>query len=240
MNQIRNIAVSGVDTIEKYKKVCELCGSKKPYYEAFWTRLNRVVYDSKGSEYCMNDKYFMNDWSQQDYSHCTLYTYEDFIAKYDKEIVTDFTNTYCIANELHYDNLVLALQFHVKKLRIETTGYYLINNDKYGELIWFNSYDAMVKQFKPRQIEHNIDLNNWVYVKEPQEATSENTKPKQYQIGIDSFERMKANATKEEIIGACKLNIDKYIWRNKGSDIEDLKKAKDYINLWIETLEGEQ
>lgn len=67
-----------------------------------------------------------------------------------------------------------------------------------------------------------------------------NSKPKQYQIGIDSFERMKANATKEEIIGACKLNIDKYIWRNKGSDIEDLKKAKDYINLWIETLEGEQ
>jgi hypothetical protein len=63
-------------------------------------------------------------------------------------------------------------------------------------------------------------------------------KPEQYQIGIDTFERMKANCTNEEIIGACKLNIDKYIWRKKGSDIEDLKKAKDYIDLWIGLLEG--
>jgi hypothetical protein len=64
------------------------------------------------------------------------------------------------------------------------------------------------------------------------------TRPEQYRIGIDTFERMKANCTDEEIIGACKLNIDKYIWRKKDSDIEDLRKAKDYIDLWIEILEG--
>jgi len=61
-------------------------------------------------------------------------------------------------------------------------------------------------------------------------------KPKQYDIGIDSFERMKSNATKEEIIGACKLNIDKYVWRKKGTDEQDLKKAKDYIDLWMWAL----
>jgi len=57
-------------------------------------------------------------------------------------------------------------------------------------------------------------------------------KPKQYEKGIDTFDRMKVNATKEEIIGACKLNIDKYVWRDKGCDEEDLDKAKDYIDLW--------
>jgi hypothetical protein len=62
------------------------------------------------------------------------------------------------------------------------------------------------------------------------------SKPKQYDIGIDTFERMKANCTKEEIIGGCKLNIDKYVWRKKGSDKEDLKKAKDYIDLWLWAL----
>lgn len=63
------------------------------------------------------------------------------------------------------------------------------------------------------------------------------SKPIQYDNGIDTFERMRANATFEEIIGACKLNIDKYIWRKKGCDREDLVKAKDYIDLWISILD---
>ena len=65
-------------------------------------------------------------------------------------------------------------------------------------------------------------------------------KPKQYKKGIDTFERMKANATKEEIIGACKLNIDKYVWRDKGCDEKDLKKAKDYIDLWLSVIEEDE
>lgn len=61
----------------------------------------------------------------------------------------------------------------------------------------------------------------------------ETSKPIQYQIGIDTFDRMKANASFEEIIGGCKLNIDKYIWRKKGSDREDWEKARDYIELGL-------
>ena len=58
-------------------------------------------------------------------------------------------------------------------------------------------------------------------------------KPKQYRIGIDTFERAKANMSKEELIAACKFNIDKYTWRNKGQDLADAKKIKDYADLMI-------
>ena len=68
--------------------------------------------------------------------------------------------------------------------------------------------------------------------------TEKNLKPKQYRIGIDSFERAKANMSKEKIIGACKLNIDKYTWREKGTDKEDVEKLKDYADLWLWALEN--
>ena len=61
-------------------------------------------------------------------------------------------------------------------------------------------------------------------------------KPKQYRIGIDTFERAKANASRDELIGFCKFNIDKYIHRKKGSDELDLIKCQDYIDLWLWTL----
>jgi len=63
-------------------------------------------------------------------------------------------------------------------------------------------------------------------------------KPEQYNVGIDTIERARQNMTQEELIGAYKFNIDKYIWRKKGSDKEDLIKAKDYLELWIEILDN--
>ena len=62
------------------------------------------------------------------------------------------------------------------------------------------------------------------------------TKPKQYQIGIDTFERSESNLTKEEIIAICKFNIDKYCWRKKDQDKEDFKKIIDYANWAIKNL----
>lgn len=61
-------------------------------------------------------------------------------------------------------------------------------------------------------------------------------KPKQYQIGIDTFQRMEANCTKEEIIAFCKGNIDKYNWRKKDQDKEDFQKIIDYCNFAIKQL----
>ena len=62
------------------------------------------------------------------------------------------------------------------------------------------------------------------------------TKPKQYQIGIDTFERAEANLSKEEILAICKFNIDKYTWRKKDQDKDDFKKIIDYANWAIKNL----
>ena len=62
------------------------------------------------------------------------------------------------------------------------------------------------------------------------------TQPKQYQIGIDTFQRSESNLIKEEIIAICKFNIDKYCWRKKDQDKEDFKKIIDYANWAIKNL----
>lgn len=77
MSQLRNIAVSGVTTQEQYNKVITLCGDTQSNFN-FYIHA-RVIYDNIDSEQ------FMHNWDEQDYSHCTLYTYEDFIAKFDKK-----------------------------------------------------------------------------------------------------------------------------------------------------------
>lgn len=62
-------------------------------------------------------------------------------------------------------------------------------------------------------------------------------KPVQYQIGIDTFTRAKANMTHDEIVACCRFNIDKYNWRKKDQDLSDMKKIIDYANLAIEAME---
>ena len=61
-------------------------------------------------------------------------------------------------------------------------------------------------------------------------------KPTQYQIGIDTFDRAKANMTKTEIIACCKFNIDKYCWRVKNQDISDFEKIIAYAHFAIDIL----
>lgn len=67
-------------------------------------------------------------------------------------------------------------------------------------------------------------------------AQIQKKKPKQYQIGIDTFERAEANLSKEEILAICKFNIDKYCWRQKDQDKEDFKKIIDYANWALKNL----
>ena len=64
-------------------------------------------------------------------------------------------------------------------------------------------------------------------------------KPKQYQIGIDTFQRAEANMTKEEILACIRFNIDKYVWRKKGQDKEDFEKIIDYANWALKQLEDD-
>jgi len=62
-------------------------------------------------------------------------------------------------------------------------------------------------------------------------------KPKQYQIGIDTFERMRANDSYEAAMGFIRNSIDKYNTRKKGQDKSDYEKIKAYCDealWWIE------
>ena len=80
-----------------------------------------------------------------------------------------------------------------------------------------------------------IDTITSPYVKNNYDSNGV-TKPEQYQIGIDTFERAEANLSKEEILAICKFNIDKYNWRKKDQDKDDFKKIIDYANWAIKNL----
>jgi hypothetical protein len=66
------------------------------------------------------------------------------------------------------------------------------------------------------------------------------SKPPQYQIGIDTFERMEANCTLGDRIAFVKGNIDKYNWRDKGQDKQDFKKIINYAKWAIKQIDDEQ
>lgn len=63
--------------------------------------------------------------------------------------------------------------------------------------------------------------------------------PKHYNLGqVECITAIQAALYKDEFLGYCKGNVLKYVWRekNKGS-IEDLKKARFYLDRAIEYLE---
>ena len=64
------------------------------------------------------------------------------------------------------------------------------------------------------------------------------TKPIQYRLGIDTFDRAKANMTKQEILACCKFNIDKYTWRTKNQDRSDFEKIIAYAQFAIDILDN--
>ncbi len=79
------------------------------------------------------------------------------------------------------------------------------------------------------------------YRKPPQSVFSKleetNVKPPQYQIGIDTFERMEKNCTLEERLAFVKGSIDAYLWRKKGQDKQDFEKIINYANWAIKQME---
>lgn len=55
-------------------------------------------------------------------------------------------------------------------------------------------------------------------------------------MAIQPWEYFYANASADEIRGACKQNVLKYM-RVKYDRVEDLKKARWYLNEWIKLEE---
>ena len=65
--------------------------------------------------------------------------------------------------------------------------------------------------------------------------------PEHYrQGGIECIDAIEAALTPEEFQGYCKGNAMKYIWRagEKGSEIQDLKKAIWYLECEINRIQG--
>lgn len=59
--------------------------------------------------------------------------------------------------------------------------------------------------------------------------------------GIECIEAQEASMSKEAFRGALKFNIQKYVWRyeDKEDPLEDLKKARWYLDLLIFSMENE-
>lgn len=58
--------------------------------------------------------------------------------------------------------------------------------------------------------------------------------------GIDTFKRLEANSTHEEIKGFIKGNIDKYNWRSKGQDRYDYIKIIRYAEFGLRMLDKKE
>lgn len=59
--------------------------------------------------------------------------------------------------------------------------------------------------------------------------------------GIECIEAQEASMDKDAFRGALKYNVQKYVWRyeDKGNPLEDLKKARWYLDLLIFNIENE-
>jgi len=58
--------------------------------------------------------------------------------------------------------------------------------------------------------------------------------------GCDTFKRMRANASYKEAEGFLKYNLDKYIHRSKGQDLEDIRKCHAYLEEWSWWIENKK
>jgi len=66
-----------------------------------------------------------------------------------------------------------------------------------------------------------------------------NNRSDHYKVqGIDTIKRVKANLSLEQQKGICQFNIDKYLWREKEQNVEDLRKISDYLE-WLTAIEME-
>lgn len=65
------------------------------------------------------------------------------------------------------------------------------------------------------------------------------SKPAHYDTGIDTIAFMRANCPPEQVEGFLRGNALKYLQRyDKKNGLEDLKKARHYIEMLIEEVEG--
>jgi hypothetical protein len=88
--------------------------------------------------------------------------------------------------------------------------------------------------------------NDFMRYKEIRDALNDDVvdvvnSPSHYKSGgIEAIEGIEASMEPEAFVGYLKGNIMKYMWRyeRKGKPIEDLKKARWYLDRLIQKVEG--
>ena len=68
---------------------------------------------------------------------------------------------------------------------------------------------------------------------------ADTSKPAHYDTEIDTLAFAKANFSREQVEGFMRINAIKYLQRDKGQKLSDLKKARHYIDMLIEMEESE-
>lgn len=73
-----------------------------------------------------------------------------------------------------------------------------------------------------------------INLKEPDKHYRENK--------VECVDYLWDNMPKEAFIGGLEWNIKKYLhrWRYKEDQVKDLRKARDYLNVLIDVLEGKE
>lgn len=146
--------------------------------------------------------------------------------KYENKCALDVLNEEVFLRRREYG--VKAFGTYQKK-----EGLFLITYEKFMEL--FGNKEKS-EEFNNLVEVLNEELTEEAYKETEYEVKYIAEKPKQYQIGIDTFQRCEANMTKEEILACVRFNIDKYNFRVKGQDLEDLEKIIAYANWGIKQL----
>ena len=133
-------------------------------------------------------------------------------------------------------------------------GAYVLNEDSYsdsgkllpgGYAVILKGYDALAER---ALIEYDgskfwIDPSYLDFIEgdAPVESDDEPSKPAHYDTGIDPITYMRTNYTPEQVEGFLVGNVLKYITRyNKKNGVDDLRKAKHYVEMLIEELEGRE
>lgn len=133
-------------------------------------------------------------------------------------------------------------------------GAYVLNEGSYsdsGKLLP-GGYAVILKEYDPLAeralIEYDgskfwIDPSYLDFIEgdAPVESDEEPSKPAHYDTGIDTIAFLRANCPPEQVEGFLRGNALKYLQRyDKKNGVEDLRKAKHYVEMLIEELEGRE
>jgi len=117
--------------------------------------------------------------------------------------------------------------------------YYVANGRSINSLSGFIAEDLTAETYDMLDGDYSKNKASYLIVKWNKEVPIDScgwVTPTQYDITIDTFKRAESNMTLPERMSCVKFNIDKYNWRNKGQDKEDLEKIIAYANWGLKQL----